>query len=254
MSVVLMYHALYSGDDTAGISAEDLPYAVSEENFIAQLDKLAEKRVGLVEQDNSHLPDIVITFDDGHVSNFELALPHLQSRSLQAYFFITTDYTNNRPFFMSSDQLRQLSSAGMEIGGHGCSHAFFDDLDAMGAKRELDHSIAFLQKVIGKPVRSMSFPGGRYNTKAVELARTAGYRQLFGSGFGTINEQSAHGEQPLNRVAIRRTTSDQEFKRIIEGDTAHYRREQLKQTAKGVLKRSLGNRLYHGLYKSFSSR
>ena len=37
MSVVLMYHALYRGSDTSSIDPEDLPYAVSEAEFAAQM-------------------------------------------------------------------------------------------------------------------------------------------------------------------------------------------------------------------------
>ncbi len=40
------------------------------------------------------LPEI--TFDDGHVSNFEFALPILQSRNLRAWFFITVGWTGHK--------------------------------------------------------------------------------------------------------------------------------------------------------------
>ena len=47
MSVVLMYHALYLGSDTSSIDPEDLPYAVSEAEFAAQMQCLAVRQTGL---------------------------------------------------------------------------------------------------------------------------------------------------------------------------------------------------------------
>ena len=104
MSVVLMYHALYQGNDTSMIDDEDLPYALSEASFIEQMDLLASCRVGLFNGVNT--PEIVITFDDGHVSNLEIAVPVLANRQLSAYFFITTDFIGNRVGFMDPDQVR----------------------------------------------------------------------------------------------------------------------------------------------------
>jgi len=109
VSVVLMYHSLFDGDDTASINridAEDLPYAVSTKSFEAQLDRLKNKRVGLLGDKSSTMPDIVITFDDGHVSNFDIAMPLLIDRGLTAYVFVTSGFVGQRMHFCSAQQLR----------------------------------------------------------------------------------------------------------------------------------------------------
>ena len=38
-----------------------------------------------------------VTFDDGHISNFEFALPILQTHAIRAWFFITVGWTGRRP-------------------------------------------------------------------------------------------------------------------------------------------------------------
>ena len=63
-----------------------------------------------------------LTFDDGHISNIDLAAPILQSRNLKARFFITAGWTGTKPSYMGWPELRLLHSAGHSIGAHGWTH------------------------------------------------------------------------------------------------------------------------------------
>jgi len=254
MSVVLMYHSLYNGEDTSRIDAEDLPYAVSTSNFIAQLDRLTNKRVGMLDLKNQTMPDVVITFDDGHVSNYDIAMPLLAERGLAAYLFVTSDFVGQRAHFCSSEQLAKMANNGIEIGSHGTTHRFFDDLSDDEAECELRQSMKQLSEQCGQAVQSISYPGGRYSKRTLELSRTVGYSQLFGSEIGTLKQSDLSANGPLKRVAIRRGTTLDEFDRIINADAAYYAKQRGKQHAKTLVKRTLGNRLYHGLYKSISAR
>lgn len=271
MSVVLMYHALYRGNDTSLIDDEDLPYAISEATFIAQMDLLVSRQVGLF--DGVETPEIVITFDDGHVSNLDIAVSALVERQLCAYFFITTDFIGKRAGFMDSNQLRILSETpGMVLGSHGKTHTFFDDLTATDSVHELVHSRELVESITGRHCQSISFPGGRYSAQTLMQMKTSGYVQWFDSSVATVSSTEfglqqegtdgmAEGclvpqkaEQPLARVAVRRSTSLEEFSRIIGPDMAYYRQHRRRSQAKRMLRRLLGNRLYHGLYRSISAR
>jgi peptidoglycan/xylan/chitin deacetylase (PgdA/CDA1 family) len=277
MTVVLMYHALFRASDTSLIDQEDLPYAISEAAFAAQLDNLAGRRAGLFESGQS--PDVVITFDDGHCSNLEIAAPLLCERGLSACFFVTTDFIDTRPGFMSGSQLVELASLpGMLIGSHGVSHRFLDDLSECDSLAELIDSRKRLESITGRACQSISFPGGRYHEQTLTLVRAAGYRQWFGSDIGTLSLDecfdaaearaqaavadaagervllSQHRSRPLERTAVRRSTSMDEFARMIEPDQAYYRQHRRRSQVKSLARRVMGNRLYHGLYKSFSAR
>ena len=271
MSVVLMYHSLYEGDDTSAIDAEDLPYGVSKENFIRQLDSIVKHRSGVFAPGDT--PDVVITFDDGHQSNLDIAVPLLLERDLSAYFFITTGFVDSRAGFLSSEGVAALANVpGMVVGSHGVTHQFFNDLCATAAHTELVESKAFLENITKHPCESMSFPGGRYNKRTLELLRSAGYTQWFGSDVGMVNALKSFdsntdqvaaadsrllpmsGIQPLQRVAIRRTTQLNEFDRMITPDRSYYRSHIRRGQAKKILQKTLGNRLYYGLYKSVSAR
>jgi len=218
-----MYHSLFNGDNTDRIDVEDLPYAVSTENFVAQLDRLKNKRVGLLTDENSIMPDVVITFDDGHVSNFDIAMPLLEERGFHSYLFVTSDFVNQREHFCSAEQLAKMAQNGMQIGSHGTTHRFFDDLSDEEAERELHQSMRQLTEQSGQRIESISYPGGRYSQRTLQISRELGYRQLFGSTIGILN-------------------------------ATYYAIAQGKQKTKTLVKHTLGNRLYHGLYKSLSAR
>ena len=298
MSVVLMYHSVFPDNDTRTIDAEDLPYALSISDFTHQLDLLAEQDVGLFADGGA--PQVVISFDDGHASNLQIAAPLLQERNLSAYFFITSQFVGHRAHFLSSDELQELSRIpGMCIGSHGMTHRFFDDMSAEESARELAGSRKALQAICGSACRSISFPGGRFSASTLKQLRTAGYTQWFGSEIGLVDQGAVQYEfaaqprfldkkeservakaplmpaaamaldqpladrwqlgsqrdlQPLERVAIRRNTQLGEFRRIISQDSDWFRRKLVTSQVKQLARRVLGNRLYHGLYKSLSAR
>ena len=270
MSVVLMYHALYRNEDTSLIDDEDLPYAVSEETFVAQLDAIASKRVGVF--GNESVPDIVLTFDDGHKSNLDIAVPLMVERNLSGYFFITTDFMGKRPGFMVEQDLQTLANIpGMIVGSHGVTHQFFDDMTDPVAKQELLDSRDYLETITKQPCQSMSFPGGRYHSNTLKMMSDSGYVQWFGSDVGIVPStcfspdrlNSDEAEKalsrmlkmaPLQRIAIRRTTQMDEFERMIGPDPRYYTSLRRRGFAKKLLRRALGNRLYHGLYKLLSAR
>lgn len=257
-----MYHALFEGSDLSRIDAEDRPYAVEREAFARQLDAVAERlaRVG-------DGPAVVLSFDDGHASNVDIALPLLVERGLEALFFVTSGFVGAREHFVDADMLRALVAAGMTVGGHGRTHRFFDDLAPHEALAEMRDARAALESATGVPVRSMSFPGGRHDARALRLAREAGVDALFDSRCATASppeliaalEVARHdgaatgggaAAAPVPRVAIRRDTDPTTFARMIAPDPAWYSAARRGERIRQLARRVLGNRIYHGLYKS----
>jgi len=249
-----MYHALHPDGDVSAIDAEDLPYAVSVSTFKSHMEKLRDLNVGLLSNNAaSAMPDVVITFDDGHISNHSLALPILQEFGFKAYFFVTTNFIESRVNHCRAEQLRELIKAGMVIGSHGLSHKFLADLPPNEVKHELVRSRDLLQNWLHTEVSSISFPGGRYTQDTLIAAREAGYCQVFSSEFDEVSRTQITQQVALARVAIRRSTTLKSFNRMIHHDVTYYRFVQLQQGLKHSVKRILGNRLYHGLYKSLTS-
>ena len=254
MSVVLMYHALHPDSNVSEVDLEDQPYAVSESTFKEHIAVLKDYKVGLLSDDPSaEQPDVIVTFDDGHISNHAIALPLLESAGIPAYFFVTTDFIRSREFFCRPEHLKDFTTAGMVVGSHGVSHEFLADLPADAAKHELVHSRNVLQEWLDEDITTLSFPGGRYNKGTMAVAREAGYKQIFDSTFDTVSATDLAQNNALARVAIRRTTSLGDFENMVAYDKPFYRRVQRTQRIKQTVKKVLGNRVYHGLYKSISA-
>jgi len=62
---------------------------------------------------------------------------------------------------MSSAQVRQLSDAGMEIGGHTASHPILARMPAGEAQREIDDGRRRLAEITGRSVRLFAYPNGK---------------------------------------------------------------------------------------------
>lgn len=179
---ILMYHAL---------SRQKVKnaYAISEEDFIRNMEYLQqhEYQTLLVDEYNQALKkpanrisdrSVVITFDDGHESDFTIALPILKKYNFKATFFITTDWIGT-PGFMAPGQLKMLNEAGMSVQSHGKTHKFLNEMGEKEIYLELENSRATLEDILKNKVIFFSFPGGRYNHRAIECARKLKFSALF---------------------------------------------------------------------------
>jgi hypothetical protein len=122
-----------------------------------------------------------ISFDDGHVSNYQYALPILAAHNVAACFFITVGWTGRKAGYMSWAEIRSLHAAGHRIGAHGWTHALLTHCNATDLQRELDDARKTLEDKLGSAIHSMSLPGGRYDRRVVAACRLAGYSQIFTS-------------------------------------------------------------------------
>lgn len=122
-----------------------------------------------------------ITFDDGHISNFEYALPILQSRGMEAQFFITAGWTGYKHNYMGWNELRSLQQAGHLIGAHGWSHKLLTHCSEKDLDTELGRARKTLEDKLGASVTTMSLPGGRYNHRVIKACEATGYTQVYTS-------------------------------------------------------------------------
>lgn len=165
----LLYHELRPG-------GSDYTYILATDRFQQHVDLFAELRQG----DGATLyPEI--TFDDGHISNFEYAAPILASRDLRGTFFITVGWTGTRPGYMGWQELQELHRAGHRIGAHGWSHTLLTHCDQSQLRMELETARLTLEDKLGASITTMSLPGGRANTQVLAACRAAGYTQVYTS-------------------------------------------------------------------------
>ncbi len=251
---ILMYHGLYRNElELKSIDAEDRPYALSTREFQAQLSLLQKHGVPVLDPtalECGHLEQggVIITFDDGHSSNAELAMPLLRDHAMKAAFFITTGFIGQRPGYCSWEQVRELAANGMLVGGHGHTHCFLSDVSNEVLRRELQTSQAQLAQALQRPAIQMSFPGGRFDAQSIAAARAAGFAVMHGSAVGTLAVQAEMSGRPVPRIAIRPGMTHPIFMAYAQGRATRMVRAQLASQLKGMVKRLIGNERYHQLY------
>jgi len=98
--------------------------------------------------------------------------------------------------FLDWPELKKLRDEGWEISSHGLSHQNLLELDPKEIKKELLNSKERIEKELGKPVESFSYPHGRFNDNTNRMLSEIGYKVVMFTGHGLNNFKA------LNRLPI----------------------------------------------------
>jgi peptidoglycan/xylan/chitin deacetylase (PgdA/CDA1 family) len=194
---------------------------------------------------------VVLTFDDGHVSNYTLTLPILLEYHLPATFFITAGAIGQGET-MNWRQIRALHAAGMEIGSHTLTHRPPSTLSDDELRYELRTSRHVLEDGLGAPVTSISSPTGFFNPRMRAIAREVGYQALCFGHIGLVSAQDDHFS--LKRVAVKYTTSHAEFEALLRFDQPMLRRWRRRQWVRSFARQVLGSKVYLQVRRLFTTR
>ncbi len=192
-----------------------------------------------------------VTFDDGHISNFELALPILHSRGIQAHFFITVGWTGHKTDYMGWQQLRTLHQSGQLIGAHGWTHTLLTHCTEKQLQMELGGARVTLEDKLGTSITTMSLPGGRYNRRIIAACQEAGYTEVYSS---IPREETEPLGSMIGRLNIRNDMGLDYIAKVLHPNSQLLsslgRQYQVKLTAKALL----GDRLYEQLWALLNRR
>lgn len=120
---------------------------------------------------------ILISFDDGHALQYNLATPILDALQWKAVFFVMT-VTLNKKGYLSAAQIRKLHASGHVIGAHTWNHPNLTHF-AGNWLQQLENPRRQLEAVIGTPVTSFAYPYGAINAAWVKRLQQAGYECAF---------------------------------------------------------------------------
>jgi len=93
-----------------------------------------------------------------------------------------------RNLMMSSQQVREMRQAGMQIGAHTLTHPILARLDAAAARAEIGGSKRFLEALLDEPVTLFAYPNGKpgrdFNDESVAIARELGFETAVTTAWG----------------------------------------------------------------------
>lgn len=219
---VLLYHAIAACDAMVSGTAWERKYWVTKEHFGCQMRLV--RAVGFKAQLLEELwrrpgralvepRQVAISFDDGHASDYEIALPILLQAGCRATFFVNTGtvMTDN---YLTWSQIDEMQRLGMSFQSHGHQHLSLPRLSEAELRRQLVLSKHVLEERLGRAVNLIAAPYGEYDRRVVRAAMDVGY-----NGVCTTHSWAASPQEPLlHRICIYQHTSVPELYDIMSLD------------------------------------
>lgn len=158
---------------------------------------------------------VLVTFDDGYRSVFEIARPILTQHGIPAVVFVCTDPVREQRLFrfdaearraantnadgdplapMTVDQVRTLADEGFEVGAHTASHVRLKDESDAAQREQMAACRERLEEWTGRRITALAYPFGKpatdYSDRTVRIAQDLGFDFAFTTrpGFAVADE------------------------------------------------------------------
>ncbi len=180
---ILVYHNIRAIEKN--FSADQKTYSVAPAVLEAELKYLKGHDFSPVTMDaladyfsrGASLPPkpAVLTFDDGRETQYQNAFPLLKKYGVRATFYVFTNAID-RPGYLTSAQIKEMSAAGQLFGSHSVFHPRLDKMtDEAAVKKELEKSKNALEGITGLKVRNFAHPFGLYSDLVLKELAATGY-------------------------------------------------------------------------------
>jgi peptidoglycan/xylan/chitin deacetylase (PgdA/CDA1 family) len=127
---------------------------------------------------------IVFTFDDGYEDFYTNAYPIFKKHGWTATLYVISGKIGGD--YLTWDQIRELHSAGFEIGAHTVNHRNLSTLTETQQKIEIIQSKQDIEHQINVPVDTFAYPSGQYNATTVKIVQDAGFTTAVTTAFGPV--------------------------------------------------------------------
>jgi peptidoglycan/xylan/chitin deacetylase (PgdA/CDA1 family) len=221
---VLNYHGLTARGSS--FNGRQGRFEVSQSSFAEHLRHIGASgcRVLLAMElpHSSHSPpsnafSIALTFDDGRLSDYEVAYPMLWNAGFGATFFINSA-TVDAPGFLTWSQLKEMSRGGMSIQSHSHDHVDLARLSSDQLDYQLRRSKAEIEDRLGREVSLVALPYGSMPQHMITTALRLGYKAICSSRGRLARSSSVI----IDRVCIYSNTSLQQFAAVLRGSPVFF--------------------------------
>jgi peptidoglycan/xylan/chitin deacetylase (PgdA/CDA1 family) len=126
---------------------------------------------------------IVISFDDGYLSQYARAFPVLRAHGWPGVLNLEVRHLRSAGGMLAW-RVRKLIAAGWELDAHTVTHPDLTTVDAARLKYEVDGSRRRLRRKFHVPVDFFCYPSGRYDARVVAEVRRAGFLGATTTAYG----------------------------------------------------------------------
>jgi peptidoglycan/xylan/chitin deacetylase (PgdA/CDA1 family) len=156
---------------------------------------------------------IVLSFDDGYLSDVKTALPVLKAQRWPGV--LDLEVANLKPVWgIRPLGVRKLIAAGWEIDDHTLTHPDLTTVDALRLRDEVDGSRAAIRKRFHVPVNFFCYPAGRYDAAVIAAVQRAGFLGATTTNYGlakpgelyTLARVRVDGSDGVKGLAAKLTT------------------------------------------------
>ena len=228
---VLMYHHLLPKNTTSLYRNNEI--VTFTEDFEAQMRWLRDNGFESISpaaftnwyEDGVPLPEkpVMITFDDGYMSNFTYAYPILRQYGFSAVIFSVTGKIAEQPVNFSEHRIDMLDADSMHKGGdvfyyashtHALhhlvgKHSALVASDGVSVAADLRESFLALSAFPSADTTLFAYPYGNYSDGVEDILKAAGVRFAFRAAAGTLTRNTPRYELP--RYPVSHTVSMKTF-------------------------------------------
>lgn len=150
---------------------------------------------------------LLLTFDDGLLSQYLNAVPVLADLDVPASFFVLPGFADGVHRYMGVPELQDLAAAGFDVELHTCNHANLPLLarrNLLAFYAELQDCRDDLESIIGAPVNYIAYPSGAYDATVLDAVSRFGFR----AGFTTRASAVLNYRSPYTLPRIRYDPSE----------------------------------------------
>lgn len=198
---VLLYHRFdenrYPSTTTGSAQFEQqMRYLKTNGYTVLSMDALADCVKG-----RRPIPEkgVVITIDDGFISEYERAVPILRRYRYPFCIFVFS-HGIGATNYLSWSQLKELESWGGEVGCHSHTHPRLINSREQEMEQEIRGSKEFMERNLGRKVKYFAYPFGQYDGKVRASARRAGFRLMLTSDPGSVGPLAEYDRIPRQAI------------------------------------------------------
>lgn len=198
---------------------EQMKYLYEKGYYTATVEELIAYMRGEI---NLPTKTVVITFDDGHKTNYIYAYPILKKYGFRATGFLITNRISETPVSFNPNELQFLSWPEINemkdvftFGGHTHNLHYITSADRP-ALVSMPENLIVEDLQLNRnllPTEYFAYPFGTYNERTIELLKLAGYKYAF-----TTDEKNAKkgtGFYEIGRKGVFPNTNIKKFENLV---------------------------------------